>query len=156
MVKRFWLELYLLWFKSIYYFIFFFKNKTNMSSRVSEKTNKRARTAEYDVNNPFYICVAYDELSLEQQISLPPDIKRQVMGYKERISIGMRTLPGYSDPIVVIVQNSSNPNDIQCSVHSNPPYRSPRDGLSNARSFMIPIQDSSMVRSMKLIPSDAF
>ena len=104
-----------------------------MSSRVREKTNKRARTAEYDVN-----------------------IKRQVMEYKQRISIGMRTLPGYSDPIVVIVQNSSNPNDIQCSVHSNPPYRSQRDGLSNARSFMIPIQDSSMVGSMKLFPSDAF
>ena len=126
-----------------------------MSSRVSEKKNKRARTAEYDVNNPFYICVAYDELSLEQQASLPPDIRRKVMEYKERIRMGMHTLPGYSDPIVVIVQNSSNPNDIQCSVHSNPPYRSPRDGLSNARSFMIPIQDSSMVGSMKLIPSTA-
>ncbi len=44
-----------------------------MSSRVSERTSKRPKTAEYDVNNPFYICVAYDELSLEQQISLPPD-----------------------------------------------------------------------------------
>ena len=156
MVKRFWLELYLLWFKSIYYFIFFLNNKTNMSSRVSERTNKRARTIKYDVNNPFYIYVSYDELSLEQQISLPPDIKRKVMEYNERISIGMRKLPGYSAPMVVIAQNSSNPNDIQCSVHSNPPYRSPRDGLSNARSFMIPIQDSSMVRSMKIIHSDAF
>ena len=126
-----------------------------MSSRVSERTSKRARTVKYDVNNPFYIYVAYDELSPEQQASLPLDIQRQVMGYKERISIGMRTLPGYSDPIVVIVQNSSNPNDIQCSVHSNPPYRSPRDGLSNARSFMIPIQKSSMSSSMKFIPSDA-
>ena len=48
-----------------------------MSSRVSERTNKRARTIEYDVNNPFYIYVAYDELSLEQQISLPPDIKKK-------------------------------------------------------------------------------
>ena len=126
-----------------------------MSSRVSERTNKRARTAEYDVNNPFYIYVAYDELSLEQQISLPPDIKRKVMEYKERIHRGMRKLPEYSDPIVILAQNSSNPNDIQCSVHSNPPYRSLRDGLSNARSFMIPIQDSSMVGSMKLIPSTA-
>ena len=126
-----------------------------MSSRVSERTNKRARTIEYDVNNPFYIYVAYDELSLEQKISLPPDIQRQAIEHKKRIDMGMCKLPGYSDPIVVIVQNSSNPNDIQCSVHSNPPYRSPRDGLSNARSFMIPIQDSSMVRSMKLIPSDA-
>ena len=126
-----------------------------MSSRVGERTSKRAKTAEDDVNNPFYICVAYDELSFEQQISLPPDIERKVMEYKEHIRMGMRRLPGYSNPIVVIVQNSSNPNDIQCSVHSNPPYRSPRDGLSNARSFMIPIQDSSMVGSMKLIPSDA-
>ena len=127
-----------------------------MSSRVSERTSKKAKTAEYDVNNPFYIYVAYDELSLEQQASLPSDIRRKVMEYKERISMGMRKLPWYSDPIVVIVQNSSNPTDIQCSVHSNPPYRSPRDGLSNARSFMIPIQDSSMVGSMKLYPSDAF
>lgn len=127
-----------------------------MSSRVSEKTNKRSRTAKYDVNNPFYICVAYDELSLEQQISLPPDIKRQVREYKERISIGMRTLPGYSDPIVVIVQNSSNPNDIQCSVHSNPPYRSPRDGLSHARSFMIPIRNSFMLNKDEMKPSLAF
>ena len=127
-----------------------------MSSRVSERTNKRARTIEYDVNNPFYIYVAYDELSLEQQISLPPDIKRKVKEYKERISMGMCKLPEYSDPIVILAQNSSNPNDIQCSVHSNPPYRSQRDGLSNARSFMIPIQDSSMIGSMKLIPSTAF
>jgi len=78
------------------------------------------------------------------------------MEYNERIRIGMRRLPGYSDPMVVIAQNSSNPNDIQCSVHSNPPYRSPRDGLSNARAFMIPIQKSSMRSSMKLIPSNAF
>ena len=127
-----------------------------MSSRVSERTNKRARTIEYDVNNPFYIYVAYDELSLEQQASLPPDIQRKVMEYKERIHRGMRTLPEYSDPIVILAQNSSNPTDIQCSVHSNPPYRSPRDGLSNARSFMIPIRNSPMVSSMKLIPSDAF
>ena len=136
--------------------MFSFYNKTNMSSRVSETTSKRARTVDYDVNNPFYIYVSYDELSLEQQISLPLDIKRKVMEYKERIHRGMRKLPGYSDPIVVIVQNSSNPNDIQCSVHTNPPFRSPRDGLSNARSFMITIQDSSMVGSMKLFPSDAF
>ena len=127
-----------------------------MSSRVSERTNKRARTAEYDVNNPFYICVAYDELSLEQQASLPPDIRRKVMEYKERISIGMCTLPGYSDPIVVIVQNSSNPNDIQCSVHSNPPYRSPRDGLSNARSFISPIRNSFMLNKDKMKPSLGF
>ena len=126
-----------------------------MSSRVSERTSKKAKTAEYDVNNPFYIYIAYDELSLEQQISLPPDIQRKVMEYKERIRMGMRRLPGYSNPIVVIVQNSSNPHDIQCSVHSNPPYSSPRDGLSNASSFMIPIQKSSMLNSMKLIPSDA-
>ena len=78
------------------------------------------------------------------------------MQYDQHIRTGMRKLPGYSHPIVVIVQNSSNPNDIQCSVHSNPPYRSPRDGLSNARSFMIPIQNSPMVSSMKLIPSTAF
>ena len=127
-----------------------------MSSRVNDETSKRAKTAEYDVYNPFYIYAAYDELSLEQQISLPPDIQRKVMEYKERIHRGMRKLPRYSDPIVILAQNSSNPNDIQCSVHSNPPYRSPRDGLSNASSFMIPIQYSSMVSSMKLIPSDAF
>ena len=126
-----------------------------MSSRVSERIKKKARTVDYDVNNPFYIYVAYDELSPEQQASLPPDIQRKVMEYKERIRMGMRTLPGYSNPIVVIVQNSSNPNDIQCSVHSNPPYSSPRDGLSNARSFRIPRQDSSMLSNMKLIPSDA-
>ena len=120
-----------------------------MSSRVSERTNKRARTSKYDVNNPFYIYVAYDELSLEQQASLPPDIRRKVMEYKERISIGMRKLPRYSDPNVIIEQNSSNPNDIQCSVHSNPPYRSPRNGLSHARSFISPIQDFSMIGSMK-------
>lgn len=127
-----------------------------MSSRVSEKKNKRARTAEYDVSNPFYIYVAYDELSPEQQASLPLDIQRQVMGYKQRISLGMRTLPGYSDPIVVIVQNSSNPTDIQCSVHSNPPYRSPRDGLSHARSFMIPIRNSFMLNKDEMKPSLAF
>ena len=74
-----------------------------MSSRVSERKNKKARTVDYDVNNPFYIYVAYDELSLEQQISLPPDIQRKVMEYKERIRMGMRRLPGYSNPIVVIV-----------------------------------------------------
>ena len=94
-------------------------------------------------------------MSLEKQISLPPDIKRKVMEYHERIRIGMCKLQEYSDPIVIIAQNSSNPNDIQCSVHSNPPYRSPRDGLSNASSFMIPIQNSPMVSSMKLIPSTA-
>ena len=88
-----------------------------MSSRMSERTSKRPKTAEYDVNNPFYICVAYDELSLEQQISLPPDIKRKVMEYKERIRIGMLKLPEYSDPIVILARNSSNPHDIQCSVH---------------------------------------
>ena len=48
-----------------------------MSSRVSERTSKRAKTAEYDVNNPFYIYVAYDELSPQQQASLPPDIKEK-------------------------------------------------------------------------------
>ena len=127
-----------------------------MSSRVSEKTNKRPRTADYDVNNPFYIYVAYDELSPEQQISLPPDIKTQVMEYKERISLGMRTLPGYSDPIVVIVQNSSNPTDIQCSVHSNPPSHSPRDGLFHACSFMIPIRNSFMLNKDEMKPSLAF
>ena len=127
-----------------------------MSSRVSEKKNKRARTAEYDVSHPVYSYVAYDELSPEQQASLPLDIQRQVMGYKQRISLGMRTLPGYSDPIVVIVQNSSNPTDIQCSVHSNPPYRSPRDGLSHARSFMIPIRNSFMLNKDEMKPSLAF
>ena len=127
-----------------------------MSSRGSERKNKRARTIEYDVNDPFYICVAYDELSPEQQISLPPDIQEKVMEYKERISIGMRTLPRYSDPIVIIAQNSSDPNDIQCSVHSNPPYRSARDGLSNARSFMIPIRNSFMLNKNEMKPSLAF
>ena len=127
-----------------------------MSSRVSERKNKKARTVDYDENNPFYIYVAYDELSPEQQASLPPNILEQVMQYNERISLGMRRLPGYSDPMVVIAQNSSDPNDIQCSVHSNPPYRSARDGLSNASAFIIPIQDSSMRSSMKLLPSNAF
>ena len=129
-----------------------------MSSRVSERKNKKARTVDYDVNNPFYIYVAYDELSPEQQASLPPNIQdqEQVMQYNERISLGMRRLPGYSDPIVILAQNSSDPNDIICSVHSNPPYRSARDGLSNPRAFMIPIQDSSMRSSMKLLPSNAF
>ena len=95
-------------------------------------------------------------MSREQQASLPPDIQEKVMEYKERISIGMLTLPGYSDPIVVIVQNSSNPTDIQCSVHSNPPYRSARDGLSHARSFMIPIRNSFMLNKDEMKPSLAF
>ena len=79
MVQNVLVRIVFIMFQKYILFIFSFCNKTNMSSRVRERTSKRAKTAEYDVNNPFYICVAYDELSPQQQASLPPDIQRKVM-----------------------------------------------------------------------------
>jgi hypothetical protein len=64
--------------------------------------------------------------------------------HKAQLQQGARHVHGDHPGIVVIAQNVSDPNDIQATIYSNPPYRDRDYGLANSRAF-IHIEHSPMV-----------
>ena len=66
---------------------------------------------ETDPEEPIYIWIAFDSLTILQQSHLPSHILDEV---KEN-RLKTPRVHGYSEPIVVIGQNLRNPNDIECT-----------------------------------------
>lgn len=110
---------------------------------MSSRASKKPRTVVYDQEYPVYIWVAYDALSYEQKAALPTDIQVQVANWKQKLAVGIMHLPDHSEPIIVIGQNVSNSSDLKCSLHSNPPYRNPTDGLSAPQALILPTRELS-------------
>ena len=128
---------------------------------MSVRQNKRARLAEakefhqnpviitqvdpyihqampFDIEQPFYIWVLYDKLSETKKDSLPLNIHREVLRFKNELKLGMHRLPDYYPPEIVIRQNVSDPSDLKCELCSNPIHWRKNDGISPTTCFKDP------------------
>ena len=68
----------------------------------------------FDLQQPFYRWVLYDKLSETNKESLPLNIHREVLRFKNKLKLGMHSLPDYYPPEIVISQNVSDPSDLKC------------------------------------------
>ena len=92
----------------------------------------------FDLQQPFYRWVLYDKLSETNKDSLPLNIHREVLRFKNELKLGMHRLPDYYPPEIVIRQNVSDPSDLKCELCSNPIHWRKNDGISPTTSFKDP------------------
>ena len=92
----------------------------------------------FDLQQPFYRWVLYDTLSETNKDSLPLNIHREVLRFKNELKLGMHRLPDYYPSEIVIRQNVSDPSDLKCELCSNPVHWRKNDGISPTTSFKDP------------------